>query len=404
MTEKREEKIKELLERGVENIYPNKEFLEKLLNSDKKLKLYLGVDPTGLSLHLGHAIVLNKLKQFQDLGHKVILLIGSFTAMIGDPTDKKAARKQITRDEVMDNCKNYQKQASKVLDFEGENPVEIKFNHEWLDKLSFKDVVDLASHFTVQRMMERDMFEKRIKEEKPIYIHEFMYPLMQGYDSVVMDVDGEVGGNDQTFNMLTGRDLMKEMKNKEKFVLTTKLLTDNTGAKMGKSEGNMLTLEDKPQDMYGKVMSWTDGMIGNGFELCTQISTSEVEKIKKELYNKGSKVNPKDYKMKLAYEIVKLYYDEQEAKLAQEEFVNVFQKKENPEDLKEFKIKEGKKKLIDIIFEAELTTSKGEARRLIEQGAVKIDSKPEKEWNKEIEIEDGIIIQVGKRKFVKIVK
>ena len=443
MTDK--EKIKELLDRGVKNIYPKREFLEKLLNSDKKLKLYLGIDPTGPTLHLGHAIVLNKLKQFQDLGHQIILLIGSFTAMIGDPTDKKAARKQMTREQVMENCKNYKEQASKILDFEGKNPVKIKFNHEWLDELKLRELIGLSSHFTVQRLLERDMFEKRFYgqihcsncgndvakkpnisycpscgdkfndtnsgtlleleiNQEPIYLHEFLYPIMQGYDSVVMEVDGEVGGNDQTFNMLAGRDLMKDLKNKEKFVLTTKLLTDNTGIKMGKSEGNMLTLEDSAQDMYGKVMSWTDGMIGNGFDLCTQISTSEVEKIKEKLYNKDSKVNPKDYKMKLAYEIVKLYYSEKEAKQAQDEFTNVFKNKENPEDMKEYRVEEGKKKLIDIIFEAKLTSSKGEARRLIEQGAVKIDGKAENKWNIEIEIKEGMVVQVGKRKFIKLAK
>lgn len=404
MVDTKTEKIKELLERGVENIYPNREFLEKLLKSNKKLKLYLGIDPTGPALHLGHAIVLNKLKQFQDLGHEVILLIGSFTAMIGDPTDKKAVRKQMTREEVLKNCKNYKEQASKVLDFNGQNPVIIKYNHEWLDKLTFKDVIDLVSHFTVQRMLERDMFEKRMKAGKPIYIHEFLYPLMQGYDSIVMDVDGEVGGNDQTFNMLAGRDLMKALKNKEKFVLTTKLLTDNTGVKMGKSEGNMLTLEDKPQDMYGKVMSWTDNIIGNGFELCTTLPISEVEKIKKELSGKDPKANPKNYKMKLALEIVKLYYGGKKAEKAQKEFINVFQKKENPEDMKEFKVKENKKKLIDILSESGLLSSKSEARRLIEQGAVKINGKIEKEWNKEINIQNETVIQAGKRKFLKIIK
>lgn len=400
----KEEKIKEILNRGVEKIYPNSKYLEKLLNSDKKLKLYLGIDPTGPALHLGHAIVLNKLKQFQDLGHKIILLIGSFTAIIGDPTDKKAARKQMTHDEVMKNCKNYKKQASKILDFEGENAVEIKYNHEWLDELKLRELVNLSSHFTVQRLLERDMFEKRMKNARPIYLHEFLYPLMQGYDSVVMEVDGEVGGNDQTFNMLTGRDLMKDLKNKEKFVLTTKLLTDNIGVKMGKSEGNMLTLEDSPQDMYGKVMSWTDGMIGNGFELCTQISTSEVEKINKELYNGESQVNPRDYKMKLAYEIVKLYYSEKEAKDGQEEFAKVFQKKENPKNMKEFKVKVNSAKLIDVLSDSKLTSSKGEARRLIEQGAVKVNGKIVKEWDREMEFEDGMVIQAGKRKFVKIIK
>src|SRR3989344_4887360 len=273
------QKIDELLVRGVENIYPKKEFLESLLKSGKKLTLYTGYDPTAPTLHIGHGITMMKLRQFQDLGHKVIMLIGDFTGMIGDPTDKTATRQKLTREEVLVNCKNYQEQASTILNFKGENAVEVKFNSEWLGKMNFLDILELTSHFTVQRMLERDMFEKRQEEKKPIYLHEFLYPVMQAYDSVAMDVDGEVGGNDQTFNMLAGRDLMKDLKDKEKFVLTMKLLADATGKKMGKSEGNMVALADSAEDMFGKVMSWTDGMILGGFELCTKVPMSEIKKI-----------------------------------------------------------------------------------------------------------------------------
>lgn len=403
MDNKGDEKIKELMKRGVEKIYPNDKFLGDLLKSNKKIKLYLGIDPTGPTLHLGHAIVMNKLRQFQEWGHEVVLLIGSFTAMIGDPTDKSAVRKKLSREQIMENCKNYKKQASKILNFEGNNPVKIKYNHEWLEKLNFGEVVELSSHFTVQRLLERDMFEVRIKKEKPIYLNEFLYPLMQGYDSVYMDVNGEVGGNDQTFNMLAGRELMKELKSKEKFVLTTKLLTDVAGVKMGKSEGNMLTLDDSADDMYGKIMSWTDGMIGNGFELCTNVPMDEVKKIKDELYKKKS-VNPKDYKMKLAFEVVRLYYNEREAEKAQENFINLFQKKEIPDNIKEFRVKEDTALLVDILVNSALAKSKSEARRLIEQGGVKVNSKALKDWKVGIIAEDGTIIQVGKRRFLKIVK
>ena len=241
-------KINELLTRGVENIYPKPEFLKERLESGDKLKIYLGIDPTGPTLHLGHVSSMIKLRQFQNLGHQVILLIGSFTAMIGDPTDKMAVRKQLTREQVLQNCKNYLDQASVILNFEGANPAQVKYNDEWLGKLNFHEVIELASHFTVQQMLERDMFEKRINDGKPVHLHEFLYPLMQGYDTVAMDVDGEVGGNDQTFNMLAGRTLLKQMKNKEKFVITTRLLVDSQGSKMGKTTGNMIALADSPEE------------------------------------------------------------------------------------------------------------------------------------------------------------
>jgi len=266
-----EKQIDEILTRGVENIYPSKEELKKVLMSGKKIKLYCGYDPTAKSLHIGNAISMNKLGQFQKLGHEVIFLIGDFTGMIGDPTDKSAARKKLTREEALENSKNYQKQASGYLKFDGENPVKVLRNSEWSDKLSFKDLIEVSSNFTAQQMFQRDMFQERIKNEKPIYLHEFLYPLAQAYDSVVLDVDLEVGGNDQMFNMMCGRDLMKAVKNKEKFVLTMKLLADESGKKMGKTEGNVVNLDETPENMFGQVMAWSDGLIAPGFELCTNI-------------------------------------------------------------------------------------------------------------------------------------
>ncbi len=386
------QKIAELLERGVENIYPKKEFLEAQLKSGKQLTLYTGYDPTAPTLHIGHGITMLKLRQFQDLGHKVIMLIGDFTGMIGDPTDKTSARQKLTRKQVLENCKNYKKQAAAVLNFSGKNPVQVKFNSKWLAKMSFADVVELSSYFTVQRMMERDMFENRIKEEKPIYLHEFLYPLMQGYDSVAMDVDGEIGGNDQTFNMLAGRTLMKDLKNKEKFVLTTKLLVDSSGKKMGKTEGNMVAFSDTPEDMFGKVMSWTDGMIDNGFELCTTLPMAEIKKIKSEMQN------PRDQKLKLAYEVVKTFLGEKSAKKAEAHFQQVFQEKAKPQDMAE--LKPSANDIISVLVEAGICKSKSEARQVIAQGGVKINDKKVEKIDEMVK--SGDIVQKGSRFFVKI--
>ena len=389
-------KIEELLTRGVENIYPKKEFLEKELKSGRRLTLYTGYDPTAPTLHIGHGITMLKLKQFQELGHKVIFLIGDFTGMIGDPTDKTSARQKLTREQVLENCKNYQKQASTVLDFDGENPVEVKYNSTWNAKLSFADVLELASNFTVQRMLERDMFEKRMKEQKPIYVHEFLYPMMQGYDSVAMDVDGEIGGNDQTFNMLAGRDLMKVLKNKEKFVLTTKLLTDDSGKKMGKTEGNMIALSDGAEDVFGKVMRWSDGTIAPGFELCTRVPMEDVKKMQTEM-KKGA--NPRDFKLKLAFEVTKTFLGEAAAEKGRERFATVIQDKERPDEIPE--LKPSVYDIVTILVESKLAATKSEARRSIEQGGVKIDDK--KVSSIEEKVKKGSVVQKGKRFFVKIV-
>ena len=361
-------KIEELLTRGVENIYPTKAFLEKELKSGRQLTLYTGYDPTAPTLHIGHGITMMKLRQFQELGHKVIMLIGDFTGMIGDPTDKTAARQKLTQGQVLANCKNYQKQAAAILDFTGTNPVEVRYNSEWLGKLNLYDLLDLTSHFTAQRLLERDMFEKRQEENRPIYLHEFLYPVMQAYDSVAMDVDGEVGGNDQTFNMLAGRDLMKDLKGKEKFVLTMKLLADSTGKKMGKSEGNMVALSDQPDDMFGKVMSWSDDMILKGFELCTRVSTGEIKEIKNNL-RKGA--NPRDMKLRLASEIVKNFLGKKQAVQAQDYFVSTFSKKEIPGEMPE--IKPSVYDVITVLVEGKICKSKSEARQLIKQGGIRVN-------------------------------
>ncbi|MFA6105412.1 MAG: tyrosine--tRNA ligase [Patescibacteria group bacterium] len=388
-------KIEELLTRGVEAVYPTREFLEKALKSGKQLTLYCGFDPTAPTLHIGNGIQMLKLSQFQELGHKVIFLIGDFTGMIGDPTDKTAVRQKLTTEQVKENSRNYKAQASTILDFGGENPAEIKYNSTWNNKLSFEDVLELSSHFTVQRMLERDMFEKRMTEQKPIYLHEFMYPLVQGYDSVAMDVDGEIGGNDQTFNMLAGRDLMKDLKKKEKFVLTTKLLADESGKKMGKSEGNMIAFADTPEDMFGRVMRWGDGIIMNGFELCTKVPTEEIKELKTEL-KKG--VNPRDLKLRLAFEITKTFLGEVAAKKGQDHFSSVIQDKEKPADILE--IKPTAYDLLTVLVESGLSLSKSDARRAVEQGGVKIDDV--KVESIDAKVKKGNVIQKGKRFFVKV--
>ncbi len=457
-------KINWILNHAVENVYPSKAEVKKLLQKGERLTVYFGIDPTGPTLHLGHFINLRRMKLFQDLGHKVVLLIGDFTAMIGDPTDKTATRKQLTREEVLANCKLYQEQMSRVIDFEGPNAAELKFNSAWLGKMNFADVLELASHFTVQQMLERDMFQKRmgwqlfcnqcgrenqlpehvnkiveiggfgktvdghsitlldektgqgaipcevcgkdidltlqttlLPSYKPVYLHEFLYPLMQGYDSVAMDVDGEVGGNDQTFNMLAGRTLMKQVKNKEKFVIANALLVDPTGKKMGKSEGNMIALTDSPEDMYGKVMSWTDGMIVPGFRLCTDASDEEVKKIETAI-RKGE--NPMAFKRDLAHRITAWLSSGTDADRAAEHFSTVHQKHAMPEDIPELKAK-GKMNVTDALVASGLCSSKSDARRQIEQGGVKVNDATAQDPN--MEVSKGDIIQKGKRHFVKLV-
>jgi tyrosyl-tRNA synthetase len=400
-------KITELLTRGVERIYPSYQELEKRLLSGDRIRLYCGFDPSADALHIGNAIQLNKLAQFQALGHEVIFLIGDFTGMIGDPTDKKAARKKLTREEVLTNSADFQKQAAAYLKFDGENPAKVMYNSTWNDKLGFKDLIELASNFTVQQMIQRDMFQERIKEEKPIFLHEFLYPLTQAYDSVAMDVDLEVGGNDQMFNMMCGRDLLKSLKNKEKFVLTSKLLVDNDGKKMGKSEGNIVFLNVSPNDMYGQIMAWSDGVLKSAFELCTNISGAELIKITESLDNNS--VNPRDLKMRLAYEVTKINHGEELAKAAQDNFVSTVQKKELPSDIDSWTASKDIYNIVDLLVETKLAPSKTEARRLVEQGAIKLkgaDSgeKVIKDPKQEIAIKGEIILQRGKLQFIKIIK
>lgn len=394
-------KIEDVLTRGVETIFPNKDFVKNLLLSGKKLKIYVGVDPTGPTLHIGHAVQLRKLRALQDLGHEIIMLIGDFTARIGDP-DKLAARKKLSEKEVKDNMKLYKEQISKIINLSGKNPAKIKYNSKWLLKLNFSEIMELASKITYEQIIKRDMFQKRIAEHKPIYTHEFLYPLMQGYDSVVMEVDGEVGGSDQIFNMLIGRDLEKSILNKEKFVIANKLLEDPNGKKMGKTEGNMVALSDSADEMFGKIMSWTDGMILPGFELCTDVSMEEIKKIQK---NIDDGANPRDAKVRLAKEIITIYYGADAARKAEENFVNTFKNGGVPDNIEGFYITNLTSSTAVVVGIAKAVSSKSEYRRLVEAGAVSDAVSGEKITDPDapLKIEKEKILKIGKKKFIKLI-
>jgi tyrosyl-tRNA synthetase len=363
--------------------------------------VYHGIDPTSTQIHIGNAIPLRKLAQFQELGHQVIFLVGSFTALIGDTSDKTAMRKVMTNEEIKSNFKTYKEQASKILDFK---KAKILYNGDWLSKLSFEDIVKLAQEFTVQQMIERDMYQKRLHEGKPIGLHEFLYPLMQGYDSVHMEVDVEIGGSDQLFNMLAGRSLLKSYKNKEKHVLTIQLLEGLDGRKMSKSYNNTVNIADEPNDMFGKIMSLHDDLIIRYFELCTNIPMVEIHEIGEALKNGD---NPKNTKVYLAREIVKLYHNDKESKSADKEFENVFSKGEDPNDMLVVRFRDLPLKLMNskstsrLIVEIGLASSNAEAQRLVEQGGVRIDGKKAGKHFKE-DLKDGVVVRVGKRKFVEI--
>lgn len=383
----------ELLTRAISDVVPRK-LGEAKLKAGKPLRLYWGIDPTGAQIHLGHSVPLRKMRAFQDAGHHVILLIGSFTAMIGDPSGRDEMRQALSAEDVKKNFETYIDQAKKILDMK---KLEVRYNHEWLEKLSFKDILGLTSHFTVQQMLHRDMFAERMKKDAPISVTEFMYPLMVGYDSVMLDVDVELGGNDQLFNMLAGRTLQTAFGKKDKFVLTTKLIEGTDGRKMSKSYNNCVYLTDAPAEMYGKLLSMPDNLITLYMECCTDMPMSEVAAAEKAL--KDGKENPKNLKMRLAREIVTMYHSAADAKAAEEAFENVFKNKGVPEDMPEYKAKK-EESLIDALVASGSCASKSEARRLIEQGGIKVNEKAVTDVN--AKAEEGIV-KVGKRKFVRVI-
>ncbi|EKD58890.1 MAG: hypothetical protein ACD_56C00035G0004 [uncultured bacterium] len=393
-----EKQIDEILNRGtIVEILPTKEEFKRVLLSGDKLRFYIGFDATAPTLHLSHAKNFMLLEKFRMLGHEVIVLFGDFTARIGDPTGESSARKQLSREEVLSNVEKWKAMIAPLMDFNStENPPLIRYNHDWLSKLNFEDVIKLASNLTVQQMLERDMFEKRIGEGKPIHLHEFLYPLMQGYDSVAMDVDVEVCGTDQIFNALTGRTLLRKLKDKNKFVVAVTLMENpKTGELMSKSKGTGIFLDTGANDKFGQIMSQSDEMIEILLVNCTLLSLEEIKEI--------MKAEPRDAKLRLAGEIVTIYHGEHAAREAREYFINTFSKKEIPTDIAEFKV-EGEMKLIELVFKSGNASSMGDARRKIEQGGVSIgDEKfldPQFVVTKEL---DGKVLKIGKMGFVKIV-
>lgn len=393
------DKVAELLTRGVDQIIPSSEELEKVLRSGKKLKVYQGFDPSTPQLHIGHMIGLRKLRQWQEFGHEVIFLIGDFTGRIGDPTGKEETRPLLSKETVERNAQTYKEQAGKILQFSGNNPAVIKFNSEWLEKLSVPEILNLYSQVTYQQIIKRGMFKKRLEKDEDISFNEITYPILQGYDSVAMDVDVEVGGRDQLFNMMIGRDLMHKMKRKNKFVMTTELLTDAQGNKIGKTEGQAIALTDPPEKVFGAIMNFPDEAIVKSLECLTDVKREEIEAAKHAI---ATGQNPLPFKKRLAFEVVNQLDGDKSAKQAEEEFERVFQKHQKPQDLKKVKVSKSKWKVVDFLVENNLAASKSAAKRLLDQGAIEIDGKIVKE--NEIEFQGRETIKIGKKKFVKVVK
>lgn len=386
------------IKRGCEEIIPENQLLDKLkrsYDSNTPLRVKLGCDPSRPDLHVGHGVVLRKLRHFQDLGHQSILVIGDFTAMIGDPSGRNKTRPQLTLEETKVNAESYINQAGQILDLE---KLEIVYNSDWLNKMDFSDVIKLSSHYTVARMLERDDFTKRYQSETPISIHEFMYPLAQGMDSVHLNADIELGGTDQKFNLLVGRDLQKEYDQEPQCVLTLPLLEGTDGQdKMSKSYGNDIGLTDSPQEMYGKTMSITDEMIVKYFRLAADASDEVLVKIESNLND--SSYNPRDAKRLLARSLVELYYDSDSALKAEDHFDEVIVNKSIPDDIPEFQIKH-ETSLVDAVFLSKVVASKSEVRRLVKQGAVSVDGK--KIDDASFSLRSGQVIKIGKRRFLKI--
>lgn len=366
--------IDHLLTRGVDTIYPNRESLERVLRGGKKLRLYQGFDPTGSQLHIGHAVGFRKLRQWQDLGHQVIFLVGDGTGLAGDPSGKMKARGRfMSRAELRENAKAYLMQASKIVRFDGTNPVEIRYNGDWLTELKLEDILGIAQNFTVQQMIERDMYQVRMKAGDPINLREFLYPLLQGYDSVAMEVDLELGGSDQMFNMLAGRTLVKNMLNKEKYVMTVPLLADSKGVKIGKTEGNVIGLTDPPTDFYGKIMSLGDDAIIPCLTLLTDMSDEDINTTKEQM---KTGENPMVFKKQLAHTLTAQLHTKSEADDAQADFEKRFQKgnvSESELPVVSLNSLKTDSSIADALVAFGLASSKSEAKRLIEQKAVKIN-------------------------------
>jgi tyrosyl-tRNA synthetase len=396
-----ENKIDEILSRGAEDII-DKENLKKKLMSGKQLNIKFGIDPTGPKIHLGRATILIKLRDFQDLGHKITLIIGDFTALIGDASDKDSIRKPLTEKQIKENLKDYLSQIGKILDLK---KVEVKHNKDWFGKMKAEELIRLSMNFTAQQMIQRRNFKERWDSEKPIGVHELLYPLLQGYDSVVIKSDLELGGFDQLFNLKAGRELQRAFNQEPQDVMTLRMIYGLDGRKMSTSWGNVINILDEPKDMFGKLMTLKDELIVGYFESCTRVPMLQINEFKNSLESK--EMNPKDIKKILAKEIITFFYDRKKAEEAEKEFEQVFEDKKLPSEIEEVKVDEEKINVQDLLVKLNLASSKGEAKRLIEQGgvrAIKGENIEEiNDWKIDLQIEKGIIVQVGKRNFRKIV-
>lgn len=390
--------LDEVLTRGVVEVLPDRESLAKLMR-ERKIRVYLGIDPTGSLLTLGHSVVLRKLQQLADLGHEVILLIGNGTVRIGDPTGKDETRPVLTDETIRENFKNWKEQANKILDF---SKIEIRYNGDWLDKLTYQDIVKLMAKTTIQQLLERDMFQERMAAGRPIHAHELIYPLLQGYDSVVMDVDLEIGGTDQTFNMMMGRQLQKIYNNREKWVLTTPLVAGSDGRKMSKSLGNYIALTEEPNDMYGRLMSITDSQIIEYFVLMTDVPLQEIKQMEEEI---AAGTNPMAFKKQLAYTITAMYHTQKAAQAAQEHFETTVQGSGLPAEMPEVTVSAKSLSVLQLLTELLPHESKSQLKRLIEQGGVELlpaGQKPTDPFTM-VEISDGMVVRAGKRQYFKVV-
>ena len=388
--------------KGTTEITPESELrakLERSAKTGKPLRVKLGADPTAPDIHLGHTVVIRKLRAFQELGHTVIFLIGDFTGLIGDPSGKSTTRPQLTREEIAANAETYKEQIFKLLD---PAKTEIRFNSEWMDKLGSDGFIRLASHVTVKQILERDDFAKRLAEERPIALHELLYPLTQAYDSVALEADVELGGTDQKFNLLMGRNLQREYNQEAQICVVMPLLEGTDGVqKMSKSLGNYIGINEPPQEIFGKVMSISDNLMWRYYELCTDLSLKEIENLRRSV--EGGR-NPRDIKVELAKKIVSDFYSAAEAEKAEEEFNLVFRGKRAPQEIEERTLKAGSWKLPRLLVESGLVTSMAEARRLIEQGGVSVDGEKNFSTNSKvsIEINQARVIQLGKRRFLRL--
>ena len=394
----------DLIKRGAHEIIPEEELVRKIENSlkaKKPLNIKLGCDPSRPDLHIGHSVVLRKLSQFQHLGHQAILIIGDFTGMIGDPSGRNITRPSLSLEETRKNGESYLEQASKILNRE---KTKIVYNSEWLGKMTFEDVIKLSSKYTLARMIERDDFTKRFKSGEPISLHELLYPLAQAMDSVAIKSDIELGGTDQKFNLLVGRDIQREFGMEPQIILTMPLIVGTDGIeKMSKSYNNYIGISESPKDIFGKTLSIPDSLIYNYFELATDISSSELIEIKEQLSN--DEINPRDLKRKLAKILVSMYHSKEASIEAENEFDKIFIKKEIPDDIPEVKLdgNENEIVILDLLLKVNLASTKGEARRLVIQGGVSVDGIKVEDINAKLKLKKETILKVGKRKFIKII-